>query len=234
MTRRAILIAASPESNPIPGVYADIVSWQQFLQSNPGGVWQEVVIAKDYDRKRLLAAVNSAQGANYSLVVFAGHGQAVTSNLPWPETQLFLSNGDSILERELNPGTPSCTLILDCCRRSSEEDQVTVLVKHALFFEHEDEKEKYRALYDESLKAAERGLVKIYATAVGTAAADKPSFSQHFLYRANLWAERNQGVLTLQEGISLATEAMRTIDPQQRPEYHGGRRLRHFPLAVGV
>lgn len=238
MNRRAILIGASPISDPIPGVYADLNTWHDFLCSNIGGAWDNSeirVVDKHYTRQEIIAAVNSVKMVDYSLIVFAGHGETVIGNLPWSQTLLHLTDDESILERDLNPGTPRCTLVLDCCRKSPEiiEEAISFTDKSAAF-KAQKSSIAYRTLYDKYLMSAESGLVTIYSTEIGYGAADKYSFSQHMIYQAREWVKQNKGVLSLSEGVFLASESIKQINPQQTPEYQGGRRLRHFPLAVSI
>jgi len=234
MKRFAILIASCPKADPIPGVYSDLDAWTKFLQSHSGGVWneKEVKPLRDPSREQLRTAIELAKTAEYSLLVFAGHGETVKTELPWTESRLFLNDTESVLERDLNPGTPRCALVLDCCRRRPEQTGVEILVKEAALLEQDENPVKARVMFDEALRSAEGGVVKVYATEEGSAAADKASFSQYLLYEARKWATSNHGVLSIPEGVALATETMRKTNPQQRPRYNGGRRLRHFPLAT--
>lgn len=237
MERKAILIAADPGSkfgfSPVPEVHTDVNLWSAFLNSKNGGAWTRdeiVTLDRNYNKDDLLQSIRSAKGVEYSLIVFAGHGQTVKRNFPWLETEIFLCDGDTVLERELNPGTPRCTIVLDCCRGNEEPpEQVKVAM-----FESAFDSTLSRVKYDLYLGKAEAGLVKIYATQVGHNAADDYSFSQHFLFQANEWALKNKGVLSLKDGVDLATTSLQIRNPQQKPEYNGGRRLHHFPLAVSV
>src|SRR6266403_2240697 len=113
MTRRAILLSQSTPSRPIAGGHADADSWQHFLRSNPGGAWtdQEISHLSDCDRDAALAAVRAAKDADYSLIVYIGAGRIEKGDLPWPEAHGILSSGGSLSERELNPGTRSCTIV---------------------------------------------------------------------------------------------------------------------------
>jgi len=231
LNRRAILIGASPNANPIPSVYSDVARWSAFLLSSPGGAWreEEIVQLTDCDRNALRNAVSTSAGVHYSLVVFAGYGKLVKGKLPWDEAQVTLRNGDCVAERELNPGTPSCTLIFDCWA-SVIEERGADSSERGNPRDLDRDSAKYRALYDQSVMAAESGLAKVYALAQDGVAAPNETFSQHLLAIASRWAADNHGVLSLQEGVSLAAEAR----SNQRVEYHGGRRLRHFPLAVRI
>lgn len=236
MTRRAILIAASPPSNAVPGVFADVDAWYSFLQSSSGGRWnpQELLVAKNTSRESLLIAIESASQLDYALIVFAGHGRSVTFDLPWPEAEVHLFDGSTMTERDLNPATPRCTIIFDCCRGLNEEEEGAGFLKNASLLLEGQDPVKHRAFYDATLYSAESGLVKIYSTGVVSAAADYQSFSQQLLFQASQWASSNRGVLSIQSAVNMAATALARNNQQQKPEYHGGRRLRHFPFAVSI
>jgi hypothetical protein len=98
----------------------------------------------------------------------------------------------------------------------------------------EQEGVKFRNLFDQALEKAEGGLVKICASTSDTAASQGPSFSRLLLRTAQEWASQNHGILSLQQAVSLVVEATKKVDPLLKAEYQGGRRLRHFPLAVSL
>ena len=234
MTRKAILLCASPPPTHIPGVESDKEAWHRFLHSNPGGAWteQEIACLNHCDRDAALAAVRAANGADYSLIVFAGQGQTRKGERPWPEAHVLLGDGGSLSERDLNPGTPRCTLVFDWSNRGTHESAAPS--KDATPPQTEQDDAKCRALFDQALETAESGLVKIYATEAGTAPGRGLSFSQQLLQAAREWARTNHGILSLQQAVSLAAEAIQKTNPLLKPEYQGGRRLHHFPLAVSI
>jgi len=236
MKRSAILLAASPKDNPITGVYSDLAAFCSFLRSNLGGAWdeKEIVIRENSTRDQILSTVNAVKNADYCLIFFAGHGETVKIDLPWFETRMLLSSGETIIERELNSGSPRCTLIMDCCRRTPEQDEKAALIKFSKLIEYGGGSSEFRNLYENRLEGAETGLVKVYATAVGGAAADQHSFTQHLLNQTNSWGAKNKGALDIGDAVALARDAMKRENPQQKPEYQGGRRLRHFPFAVQI
>jgi hypothetical protein len=236
MKRKAILLAASSENNPIPGVFSDLNSFYSFLRSNPGGAWasDEIICEHDPTRDQALEFVGQAKDFDYCLVYFAGHGDIVKTELPWPETRMLLSSGQTITEREINSGSPRCTLIMDCCRRTPEQDDEKMFIKNSMLLEHGEGEAEFRNLYQKSLAAAESGLVKIFATKVAGSAADTHSFTQHLLNETNIWISKNTGILHFGDAVELAKNSMKRENPQQQPEYRGGRRLRHFPFAVQI
>jgi hypothetical protein len=154
--------------------------------------------------------------------------------MPWKEMQILASDEEWIIERELNTKTPSCVQIFDCCRTEENYPIHEELLNEEHLANFSNNAQKWRYLYDQAIKTAEKGLVKIYSTGEGFSANDAPSFSQLLLHYARRWSQKNQGVLSLRDGVMSAKESIGKIAPQQQPEYLGGRRLHHFPLSIGT
>ncbi len=233
MTRKALIIGAAYGDPRIPGVYTDLTVWSAFLCSDLGGAWrdEEIIILRDPDLDQARRAVRSLEGNDFGFVIFCGHGEVVQGAKPWPETVLSFGRHGDLTETEMNPGTPRCTLLLDCCRRPADaEDDRTYLTeeKSASF----SARQSTRELFDKAMAAAEKGLVKIYAASVGEYADDDKSFSKQLIHQAKITMQTSTGVLDQSLAVELTAEAMKTTLPQQHPEYRGGRRLRHYPFAV--
>jgi hypothetical protein len=235
--RRAILIGASPKNDPLENVAFDIKTWKDFLESKYGGGWNEyseIFDSSELSKKELLGLIQASNNFDYTMIIFAGHGFTVKTDLPWPELNLLLQTGENILERELNPGSQRCCLVLDCCRAHGENVQpLQEQVKESSLSERSEEI-LARKNFENALAKSELGLVKIYATGDNAAAADKFSFSQILIHTARNLASKNRGILYMNDAVSNAASLVKTIHPQQNPEYHGGRRLNHFPFALGL
>lgn len=229
MTRKAILLSASPLSVPIAGAESDTEPWYHFLRSNAGGAWsdQEITRLNNPDRDATLAAVRTAKDADYSLLVFAGRGQVRKGDVPWPEAHTLLGDGGSVSEADLNPGTPRCTLVFDWSNGASTQPG-------ALGRGADQAGNQFRALFDQALQKAEGGLVKIFASQTDAAAPHGLSFSSLLLHAAQEWTRTNHGTLSLQQAVSLVADATPKTAPTLKAEYQGGRRLHHFPLAVSI
>jgi hypothetical protein len=236
MIRRAILVSSSPHDNSIPGAGLEVAAFDDFLQSSTGGAWtrQEVVSLIDPTKAAVLTEVKAATAADYSLVFFAGESEMVKLGRPWQEARILLSLGDTMIERELNPGSPRCTLILDCCRHSVQASAGSRVASSSALPKRETLPKASRSAYDEALLRAEAGLVKVFAMAVGAAASDTPSFTQHLILKAKQWATNSGGVLSLDEAIALAVESSQHDNRLRPAQYFGGRRVRHFPFAVSI
>ena len=236
MTRRAILIGASPVADPLQFVGADIALWGEFLQSNVGGAWDEseILDATHFCRAALLRELAQSKSADYALIIFAGHGFTTKTDLPWTELTLILESGETLLERELNPGTPRCCIVLDCCRTRGENIEPIMEHRKSASLEETYAAVRSRQAYDSALAQSEMGAVSVYATGDNSAAADKSSFSQHLIWSAANWAHSNQGILTIKDAVWISAEELTKTHPQQHAEYHGGRRLTHYPFAVSA
>lgn len=234
MKRKAILISASPSFDPLPGASLDVAAWSTFLRSNEGGAWNwdEITELCTPSKTSLLKAINSARDADYAIIAYSGHGEMVEGELPWAETIVQINDTEFATERDLNPGTPRCTIILDCCRTKSKLHGRTLFIESLGMEKSGENRQSYRDEYEDQFSIAESGLIKIYSTEPNAAAADENSFTQHLLLCAKRWATYNQGVLTQKDAVNLALESIKHSNSQQKPEYQGGRRYRHFPLAI--
>jgi len=229
MTRKAILVSASPLNGGTLCADSGIEAWARFLHSNAGGAWirHEITPLPNSNRDAVLAAVRSAKDADYTLLVFAGQGDIRKGDLPWPEAHILLIDGVSLSESELNPATPRCTMVFDWSTQTSADS----LPRDE---EPGQASAKFRTLFDQTLEQTERGLVKIYASQSATPPGHGASFSRQFLQGAEEWARTNRGILSLPQAISLVVTATPKTNPVLKAEYQGGRRLHHFPFAVAI
>ena len=141
-----------------------------------------------------------------------------------------INDTETMSERELNPGSPWCMQIFDCCRKPIVESAESgfVIEKAASFSDYFSTRKKFAR----ELLRCEKGLVKVFATEVGHGAADERSFSRVLLEIAKETIGNCQdGVLRINDAVQLANNE---LPPQQTPVYMGGRRLRHFPFAVSL
>ena len=234
MNRQAIILSSSPQRNPVPSVHFDASTFDSFLRSNLGGAWisEEIFRAENASRDQINTALRRSREADYSLLFFAGHGDVVKMDRPWTEMRLFLASGETITERELNPGSRRCTLMFDCCRRAAEQIAPGRLAEPSGPLPRGKDSSWSRTAYEQSLSAAEAGLVKMFAVGTDRIATGGNSFTQYLIKETIRWAAENKGVLTLDQALSLATNAMEKNMAEQKADYRGGRRLRHFPFAV--
>ena len=126
MIRRAILIGNnSGHSAPtvLKGVDKDLINYRNYLKSGIGGGWlteSEVVILHNCSKREILSTIRNCY-ADYSFVVFSGHG-FINSN----DNLTYICTSDGYLsEYDLKTRMSKQTLILDCCREISVMENFT-------------------------------------------------------------------------------------------------------------
>lgn len=230
MQKRAFLIGGNYQrpDNSLSGVGSDISAWKQYLMSPYGGSWaeDEILDLSGRSKDNIVSMLQVGRTIDYSLVCFSGHGYLTKDRFGFNMTMTLIDDVVAMSERELNPGSPWCMQILDCCRRDPENEKVGVC-DEAIDMSHQHDT---RILFENELLKCERGLVKVFAADEGQAAADKKSFSRTLIEIARSAVETCQdGILRINDAVRFAQTEM---PPQQTPVYMGGRRLHHFPFAV--
>lgn len=229
MKRLAFLIGGTyrASENLLPGVTADIRAWKQFLTSPFGGSWdaEEVIDLSGQDKPAVSQELRRGAVVDYSIVCFSGHGCLVKDRFGFSVTKVLITDQDEMLEYDLNPGSPWCTMVFDCCRAHPDEEKVAIANEASAL----SLLGNTRVRFEEELKKCEKGCVKVYAADEGESAEDKRSFSRVLISVAQDLGNYSDGVLRIDQAVRLVGEAM---PPQQNPVYGGGRRLRHFPFAV--
>jgi hypothetical protein len=174
MNRQALIIANPGEigdKHYCEGVNKDVSLYETFLRSPLGGYWQgsEISVLRRPSKVQVRAAMRDVKQAEYSLVIFCGHGGMHSTRGP---TILHLREGEELNSEELAENTTKRTVILDCCR---EIARPSVLAKAAL-----DEAVKAlradpiqcRLFYDSSIEKCPSGLVVLFGCSAGERAGD--------------------------------------------------------------
>lgn len=237
MKRYAILIQAPLNgADYLKGVAVDIACWRKHLKTLFGGAWldEEIILLKNPSKSVLSNALTMAKFADYSIVIFSGHGFVKKGPLGFPETWVYINDFPNEDEatfpvNKLNPGTPRCLVSIDCCRKYTEP---SLLTESQISFSNEELRHYYRNLFDKQVLNCEKGCCRIYGAKIGESANDELSFSQVLMKIAETKGN-NHISSTVQECVNEAITAFMEIHPQQHPSYNGGRRLRHFPFVTG-
>jgi hypothetical protein len=238
MIRKAILIAGrDPDFDPTKSVRE---IWRNFLKSNAGGGWFEnEIMCPSPSVSDVLAAVKTAEHADYSLVVFIGQGLMVKEDRPWMETRIQLNAKETLLaDRQLNTGTPRLALVLDCCRDLSHPISPAHISKISQLETAGADVTFFREVYEANLQCAERGVTKICPASINRRDFENSSFSRLLLDEVFEWCECHdrKTVLSWNDAVAMAQNKMRSnhISEEQKIVYQGGRRLKHFSMALGV
>lgn len=229
MKRLAFLIGGTYRAaeNRLSGVAEIIRAWRRFLTSPYGGSWtdDEIVDLSGEDKNAIVSEIRRGGEADYSLVCFFGHGRLAKDRFGFSAAKVFINDRDALQEDECNPGSPRCSMILDCSRKRPSRDKVSFAKETP----GESTRENARARFEEELLKCETGLAMVFAADDGEASADGRSFSRVLIAGAKDPDNYSDGILRIDRAVRLAGNAT----PERRtPVYEGGRRVLHFPFAL--
>lgn len=238
MKRAALLIGGLDED--LIGVEADLGNFQAFLRSPAGGAWNasELTILRNPGALQVDVHLSLLKSADYSFVVFAGHGDHHDGS-----TRVQLKEGVVISADKLKVGAPKHTLVVDCCRIVTRRTNIAV---EALLEKAESAglaPSVARAAFDAEVTKCSGGLVTMYSCAVGEGAgegSDGGYYSRSLVDGARNWARASRGTgdnykcLSVFDVHNLAEPAvLRLSGNRQHPKIEKPRSKPYFPFAIG-
>lgn len=245
ITRAAILIEASnlAGEQDLPGARVDIDNWRAHLTSNWGGAWSpsEINVLSKPSLVALKLRLAFCADKDYVFITFSGHGDHLQAK-DIDDTRLYINDKDVIYVRELNPGNSRCTIVADCCRKIVSPEPIlegkTVLGK--ALGGVPSSRQKYRELFETEIMKCEKGAIELYSCDLDEAAGESSRsggyYSRFIAACCEEWHSRvsdgAKSVYRINEAHECAAEKTNDRARQQHPQYEGGRRLKHFPLAV--
>lgn len=231
MNRKAVLIGASAQGSPLPGVENEIQSWSDFLMSVFGGCWHEgeIIQVLHPSLESVSEAIKQCHSCDFSLVCFFGHGRIGKDEMGFPETFLSLDEQNEISETDLNSGCPRHMLIMNCCRNTRFAGRFkipSIGIGKTVF------SDVIRKFYDLRILRCEEGYTKIYVPENDISSGNEPSFTSKLLAMAVDFASNGSKSLSMSDAIDRIVSNMKNVNHQHHPQYIGGRRLGHFVLSV--
>lgn len=238
MIRKALIIGGYDTKNV--GVDADLKHYSSFLHSCYGGGWyeSEVKILNSPSKFILNVAIAEVKQADFSFVVFTGHGgfNTKTQKLELDAGEDYFINYDKLCGL-----TTRQILITDCCRDHyqpkakvcNESFQLNAFDSSAPNFNI------CRKKYTEAVLNGPRSQTSLYSCSDDEFSNGGPkkggSYSFHLLNNATKWATHtSQQTLDVTEAHALAERSV-TADPKnkaQNPDIHTPRTWNQFPFAV--
>ena len=246
MKRRALIIGNPGETgaeNYCEGVNRDLENYPRFLQTAYGGVWNkhDIEILKRPRVQAVRDAIAKVRDADYSLVVFTGHGYHLQ---PRDSTILELKKDEEIDSAELRRGAAKQTLVLDCCRKVYR--QVTI-AERAIFKAMAAptlHPQHCRYYYNKQIEECFPGLIVINSCTVGQTAGDASDkggwYSYSFIQGAEAWVENNSintdKEYDVMSVVSAHGEACRRVSNlsggRQDPQIEKPRSEKYFPFCI--
>ena len=246
LTRHAILIGCGGipgGQSYLPGVSVDLRAYLGFLLSDEGGAWNEdeVALLQNTTWQSAASHLIDCEKYDYTLVSFHGHGAYDPYR---SKTQILFADGETVDLEMLRTGSRRQLILTDSCRTLPEDFGEPQYRVGAEFGGEIDESRRAtcRWLYDSAIAQAEPGTSFVLACGIGEAADESPDgggeFSRTLLGVCDAWSNASPmnrlgpRVLPIREAFDFVEQHLLRRRATQRPVYYGGRRRRHFPMAV--
>lgn len=242
MTRKMLIIANPGETgaeNYCEGVNQDVVQYKNFFISNSGGAWEpkEIRTLIRPFSFQVDSALKELKTADYSMVVYCGHGYSRKSGATMVELRTNCDYDSS----KFNQGAHKHTVILDCCRATYEPIYESAQERYDLrdSIEHSMARNQARARFDNAIQSCPSGLVVLYACSIGETAGDdevKGGVYSHALRSAAIrWSRvtANSGTASV---VQIHNTAAQTVCQEtgghQNPQIIKPRSSPYFPFCV--
>lgn len=243
MLKRKMLIIANPgeigDEYYCEGVNKDVENYLNFFTSAIGGAWStdEITTLKRPNPVQVDQAVNQLRMADYSVVIFCGHGYSLRNG----DTMLELKRNVTYDSMRLRQGAGRHVMILDCCREVvqplMESAQERYFLKH--FDQQPVSLQAARAYYDNAVERCQRGLIVLHGCDINECAGDDSRLGGYYSYMlcsaARQWSSSPSGgqVSSIVAIHNTASEAVETASKgTQHPQIEKPRSGPYFPFAV--
>jgi len=239
MKRRALIIYCNnTSSGPLPGPEPDNRNLINHLTSSLGGDWlsDEIMSLSNPTIRQVDTAVSAfLNGADYTFVVFTGHGyiNSEDSDLQYMEVR----DGD-ISIRQLLTSVKRQTIIIDACRGYLSPSQQELTKGLSSHFENFSARQSTRQLFERGILNAEEGITVLYSASENQSSSDSKKGAAYLfsiLKVCDLWEEsdKSNSLFTLKDAHEYGTKYMKNnFITNQEPTMNSEKRMRYFPLAV--
>lgn len=238
MKRKALIIGNT--GRDLPGVEIDMRNYKAFMTTPLGGMWaaMEITLLNNPSENTVTTEINALRQADYSFVVFCGHGAYQGAS-----TFVQIRPGVKISEDNLKIGAAKHTLILDCCRVVEPEVATESLMAKADKVAPLLNPSDCRMYFDEKIADCPSGLVVMYACSVNETAGEGHLggwYSTSLIDAAKQWHERSHvdtaksyEILSVTDVHSRAEVSVKRRSGQrQNPVCDYPRTQKRFPFAI--
>lgn len=238
MKRRALIVFCdNTESGKLSGPKADNNNLRKHMTSQLGGDWydSEIVSLNNPTKRQVLLAMRNHNGeADYSFVVFSGHGFINTND---NDEQYIELQDESVSIKILINSARRQTLIIDACRGYYPETQLFSKGLTGIFDSHKP-RTSIRELFDHHINNCEEGLSILYAASENQTATDSNQGGAYLfsiLKACELWSQHDtkRQKFSIKDAHKNGTIFMhKNFKTIQKPIMQPEKRMRYFPLAV--
>ncbi|WP_158991713.1 caspase family protein [Mucilaginibacter sp. L196] len=236
MIRRALIIYCdNTQSGVLEGTIADNENYRWYLQTDLGGGWHDSEIKSLRNPTALKikeAIANFLNGADYTFIIFSGHGCTGTET---GAQYLEVSEGD-ILLFDLKTSARRQTIIMDACRGfHSFNNEILKGIDESSFL---GSGASTRELFEQAVMSAEAGWSILFSADVDESAIDTAQGGGYLfslIKAAEIWSEvdRRDLVLRLNMAHGFAKQYLSNhFYTTQNPIMIAERRRLYFPFGV--
>lgn len=238
MIRRALIIFCDDtDSGSLSGPVADNNNLRKHLTSQLGGEWygSEILSLNNPTKRQVLQAMrNHINEADYSFIIFSGHGFINTDD----NNEQYIELQDESIS--INILVNSCrrqTLIIDACRGYYSEKRLFSKGLTGVFDSHKP-RTSTRKLFNHHLNNCEEGLSILYAASENQTAIDSNQGGAYLfsiLKACELWSQHDtkRQKFSIKDAHNNGTIFMhKNFKTIQKPVMQPEKRMRYFPLAV--
>lgn len=240
MIRRALIIFCNnTESGELPGPNVDNSNLRNFLTSQIGGEWQsnEVLsLSNPTIREVRNAVIKFLNIADYSFVVFSGHGWINTDENN--KQYLEVSDGDISINDIISYSTRQ-TIIIDACRGfiSPLNESLSKGLGRAVI-SYSSTSISTRQLFDSVVMRAEEGLTVLFSASENQSSIDSAkggAYIYSLLAVSRNWfrTDKINNIFTIKNAHQLGITFMNyNFITKQKPVMNSEKRMRYFPISV--
>lgn len=236
MKRYAIIVGnPGPKEHFCAGVLKDMRNYKNYLLSNHGGAWPinhifSFITPSKIELKKLLSKLDG--NIDYLVFVFVGHG-AYDSEIY--ETVMELKTGEILKESELPTNILRRLVILDCCRKPSEDNHpLREDFSERVFLSEQASRKLYAKKFIQKLLRSQTGLIKVYSCGINQEADDSSSLGGIFSYNFLKSCEGNLDLTVTEVFVNCEEKVTLQSKTKQIPEIFINRGIKEpsFPFYI--
>jgi len=239
MNRKALIIyCTDTNSGKLTGPKIDNENIRKYLKSDVGGQWYdyEIISLENPTIGKVRRCIaNDFDNADYSFIVFTGHGYIDKIN---NKNYLEVADGDIQLSR-LKTSAPRQTIIIDACRGYYSHLNDSLRNSFSNLHEYFSGHPNTRPLFDNAVSQAEEGIIELYSASENQASLDTDKGGAYIYSLLSICKEWEKIVtdrnvyLDLKNAHDYACKYLNdNFNTIQRPIMNMEKRRHYFPLAV--
>lgn len=237
MLNRKALILGYPgeigDEHYCEGVIHDLEGYKHYFGSIHGGAWDidsEVFTELNITKSKLSEYSDYfKREADYSVIVFAGHGEYDTR---FQQTRMQINRISSILVNDIKGWTNRQLLIMDCCRKRTQVFIKSRIQDSMTIESFSNNRDIYRSRFNELLEKSVEDTIEIYGCSIDEFSQDISNRGGLFSYQL-LNSAKGDETLSIYKTFAKAQQIVQELSKnKQTPVIHRPRSGITFPFYI--